>query len=437
MILRQKYLNLLLESKNNGFPKVITGIRRCGKSFLLNTIYKNYLLENKVPKQNIIQIDLTLISNALYRDPINLYEHVIDLTKANEGTSYVFLDEIQQVYPILNPALTDGKHIKAKDDDTEVITFVDLVLDLASKSNIDLYITGSNSKMLSSDIVTQFHDKAINIRLLPLSFEEFLKYSKTNENEAIAEYLMYGGMPLAVTKKGVAKENYLKELFETTYLKDIIERNKLKKVEALDELCTLLATCVGDLINSNSLAELYAKKTNRKIDPDTINSYLNHFIDSFILTEAFRYDVKGKNVINSTKKYYYIDLGLRNARLNFVYSDVGKMLENLVFNELIYNDYKVNVGTFDVFSKDENNKTIRKSLEIDFLAEKGARKYYIQVCNDLTNEKTMSREIKPYIALNDQITKIVVINRPIKEYRDANGFTIIGLTEFLLRYIKW
>ena len=436
MILRQKYLNLLLESKNNGFPKVITGIRRCGKSFLLNTIYKNYLLENKVPKQNIIQIDLTLISNALYRDPINLYEHVIDLTKANEGTSYVFLDEIQQVYPILNPALTDGKHIKAKDDDTEVITFVDLVLDLASKSNIDLYITGSNSKMLSSDIVTQFHDKAINIRLLPLSFEEFLKYSKTNENEAIAEYLMYGGMPLAVTKKGVAKENYLKELFETTYLKDIIERNKLKKVEALDELCTLLATCVGDLINSNSLAELYAKKTNRKIDPDTINSYLNHFIDSFILTEAFRYDVKGKNVINSTKKYYYIDLGLRNARLNFVYSDVGKMLENLVFNELIYNDYKVNVGTFDVFSKDENNKTIRKSLEIDFLAEKGARKYYIQVCNDLTNEKTMSREIKPYIALNDQITKIVVINRPIKEYRDANGFTIIGLTEFLLRYIK-
>ena len=437
MILRQKYLNLLLESKNNGFPKVITGIRRCGKSFLLNTIYKNYLLENKVPKQNIIQIDLTLISNALYRDPINLYEHVIDLTKANEGTSYVFLDEIQQVYPILNPALTDGKHIKAKDDDTEVITFVDLVLDLASKSNIDLYITGSNSKMLSSDIVTQFHDKVINIRLLPLSFEEFLKYSKTNENEAIAEYLMYGGMPLAVTKKGVAKENYLKELFETTYLKDIIERNKLKKVEALDELCTLLATCVGDLINSNSLAELYAKKTNRKIDPDTINSYLNHFIDSFILTEAFRYDVKGKNVINSTKKYYYIDLGLRNARLNFVYSDVGKMLENLVFNELIYNDYKVNVGTFDVFSKDENNKTIRKSLEIDFLAEKGARKYYIQVCNDLTNEKTMSREIKPYIALNDQITKIVVINRPIKEYRDANGFTIIGLTEFLLRYIKW
>lgn len=260
MILRQKYLNLLIESKNNGFPKVITGIRRCGKSFLLNTIYKNYLLENKVPEKNIIQIDLTLISNAYYRDPINLYEHVIDLTKMNEGISYVFLDEIQQVYPILNPALTDGKHIKAKEGDTEVITFVDLVLNLASKSNIDLYITGSNSKMLSSDIVTQFHDKATNIRLLPLSFEEFLKYSEMSENKAIAEYLMYGGMPLAVTKQGVAKENYLKELFETTYLKDIIERNKLKKVKALDELCTLLATCVGDLINSNSLAELYSKK---------------------------------------------------------------------------------------------------------------------------------------------------------------------------------
>lgn len=436
MIVRTKYLNELIKAKNNGFPKIITGIRRCGKSFLLNTIYKNYLLNNSVKEKNIIQIDLTLISNAYYRDPIFLYEYIIGLTKRNKGISYVFLDEIQEVFPLINIALADGKHVKAKLQDEDVITFVDVILDLASKENIDLYVTGSNSKMLSTDIVTEFRDKATNIKLMPLSFEEFYTYKNIDESKAIEEYLMYGGMPLAVLKEGEEKERYLKNLFETTYFRDIIERNRINKIEALDELCTLLATCVGDLINSNTLSKIYETKTKHKINYETVNSFINYFLDSFILNEAFRYDLKGKKIINSTRKYYYTDLGLRNARLNFAYSDTGKMLENLVYNELIYNGYRVNVGTFDTFIKDENKKTIRKSLEVDFLATKGLKKYYIQVCDDFTNSETIKREIKPYISLNDQIIKIVVVNKPIVEHLDENGYTIIGITDFLLRFIK-
>ncbi len=436
MIERNKYLNLLIAAKDNGFPKVITGIRRCGKSYLLSKIYKQYLIDNGISNSNIIEIDLTKISNAYYRDPLYLYNHIIELTKNNIGMNYVILDEIQEVYSIINIALTDGKHIKAKSTDEEVISFVDVILDLASMNNIDLYVTGSNSKMLSTDIVTEFRDKATNIMLQPLSFEEFYKYKNKDENAALMEYLIYGGMPLAVIKPEEEKENYLKELFKTTYIKDIIDKRKIRKVEALDEICTLLATCVGDLINSENIAKQYKKKTNNKIDSDTVNSYINYFVDSFLLSEAFRYDLKGKNIINSTKKYYYIDTGLRNARLNFIYEDSGKMLENIVYNELIYNDYKVNVGTFDTFENDKNGKTTRKSLEIDFLAVKGTRMYYIQVCDDYSSELTRNREIKPYIALNDQIQKIVVVNKPIKEFRDEHGYTIIGICDFLLRFIK-
>lgn len=436
MIARDKYLNLLIAAKQNGFPKVITGIRRSGKSYLLNTIFKNYLTENGVKNENIIILDLTKLSNAYYRDPIYLYDYILDLTKDKSQFYYVILDEIQEVYSLVNLALTEGKHQKATSKDVDIISFVDVILDLGSKENIDLYVTGSNSKMLSSDIVTEFRDKATNIQIRPLSFEEFSNYQNKDANLLINEYMLYGGMPLAVLKDGIDKENYLKGLFETTYLKDIIERNKIRKEEALDEIATLLATCVGDCINSERIANLYKSKTKNIIDSKTINNYINSFINSFIISEVFRYDLKGKNIITSTKKYYYIDTGLRNARLNFIYSDTGKLLENVVYNELIYNDYKVSVGTFDVFGKDELNKTIRKTLEIDFLAVKGNRMYYIQVCGDYSSEATKNRELKPYIALNDQIQKIIVINKPIKEMRDEKGFTIIGICDFLLRFIK-
>ncbi len=436
MIERNVYLNKLIESKENGFPKVITGIRRCGKSYLLEEIYKQYLLNNGVNEENIIIIDLDDEENYNYYDPINLSDHVIELCDDNK-MNYVFIDEIQNVVPIINPVFTNGKHVIAKPEDENAITFAKIVLSLSKKKNIDLYVTGSNSKMLSTDVQTEFRDKATNINVNPLSFEEYMKFTNLEEYRAINEYLTYGGMPLAVLKdKEEEKKEYLIKLFETTYFKDIIERYKFRKIEALDELCTLLSTCVGTLINSEKLSNTYKSKTKNKIDSETVTSYINAFKDSHIIREAMRYDVKGKEIITSLKKYYFIDTGLRNARLNFSFLDEGQMLENVVYNELVYNGYSVNVGTYDKVEKNKNNESIRRTYEIDFLATKGNRMYYIQVASDISNEETRNRELKPYISLNDQIQKIIVINKPINETRDLNGFTIIGITDFLLRFIK-
>jgi predicted AAA+ superfamily ATPase len=436
MIERNNYLDKLIKSKENGFPKVITGIRRCGKSYLLEEIYKKYLLNNGVNEENIIIIDLDDEENYDYYDPINLSDHVIELCDDNK-MNYVFIDEIQSVVPIINPVFTNGKHVIAKPEDENVITFAKIVLSLSKKKNIDIYVTGSNSKMLSTDVQTEFRDKATNINVNPLSFEEYMNYTNLEEYRAINEYLTYGGMPLAVLKdKEEEKKEYLIKLFETTYFKDIIERYKFRKVEALDELCTLLSTCVGTLINSEKLSNTYKSKTKNKIDSETVTSYINAFKDSHIIREAMRYDVKGKKIITSLKKYYFIDTGLRNARLNFSFVDEGQMLENVVYNELVYNGYSVNVGTYDKVEKSKNNESIRRTYEIDFLATKGNRMYYIQVASDISSEETRNREIKPYISLNDQIQKIIVINKPINETRDLNGFTIIGITDFLLRFIK-
>lgn len=436
MIERNVYLNKLIESRENGFPKVITGIRRCGKSYLLEEIYKKYLIDSGVNEKNIIIIDLEEEENYEYYDPINLSNHVLDLCD-NDKMNYVFIDEIQNVVSIINPVFTDGKHIKAKPKDENAITFAKIVLSLSKKKNIDLYVTGSNSKMLSTDVQTEFRDRATNINVNPLSFEEYMKYTNLEEYRAINEYLTYGGMPLAVLKEREEdKKDYLTNLFETTYFKDIIERYKFRKVEALDELCTLLSTCVGTLINSEKLSNTYKSKTKNKIDSETVTSYVNAFKDAHIIREANRYDVKGKKIITSLKKYYFIDTGLRNARLNFAFLDEGQMLENVVYNELIYNGYSVSVGTYDKVEKNKNNESIRRTYEIDFLATKGTRMYYIQVASDINNEETRNRELKPYISLKDQIQKIIVINRPINETRDMNGFIVIGIVDFLLRFIK-
>ena len=436
MIERNVYLNKLIESRENGFPKVITGIRRCGKSYLLEEIYKKYLIDSGVNEKNIIIIDLEEEENYEYYDPISLSNHVLDLCDKDK-MNYVFIDEIQNVVSIINPVFTDGKHIKAKPKDENAITFAKIVLSLSKKKNIDLYVTGSNSKMLSTDVQTEFRDRATNINVNPLSFEEYMKYTNLEEYRAINEYLTYGGMPLAVLKEREEdKKDYLTNLFETTYFKDIIERYKFRKAEALDELCTLLSTCVGTLISSEKLSNTYKSKTKNKIDSETVTSYVNAFKDANIIREANRYDVKGKEIISSLKKYYFIDTGLRNARLNFAFLDEGQMLENVVYNELIYNGYSVSVGTYDKVEKNKNNESIRRTYEIDFLATKGTRMYYIQVASDINNEETRNRELKPYISLNDQIQKIIVINRPINETRDMNGFIVIGIVDFLLRFIK-
>lgn len=435
MIEREKYLRQLVKAKNNGFPKVITGIRRCGKSFLLKEIYREYLLSENIPENHIITIDLDEDKNAPYRDPISLGEYVRSICTEKE-IYYVFLDEIQKVYSIINPNITDGKHIPASANDSDIISFVDVVLGLSREKNIDLYVTGSNSKMLSSDIITEFRDKATNIHLAPLSFDEFYNYIGGYETEALYTYMQYGGMPLAVLKDDEEKKEYLKGLFETTYFRDIVERNHLRRGEELDELCNIISVSTGELLNSERISNTFRSVRKSKIDKQTVENYVGYFIDAFLLREARRYDIKGRKEIGALRKYYFTDTGLRNSRLNFAFPDEGQMIENIVFNELCYNGYSVNVGSFDSVEKDKNGKSVRKTNEVDFYAQKGIRAYYIQVTADMSDENTRKREIRPYILLNDQIQKIIVVNRPIKESRDEKGFTIIGVTDFLLRFIK-
>ena len=349
---------------------------------------------------------------------------------------YVFLDEVQKIFPIINPALTEGKHIPAKKDDEQIISFVDVILGLSREKNIDLYVTGSNSKMLSSDIITEFRDKAVNIQLKPLSFEEFSEYKGGSKTDALLEYMQFGGLPLAVLKSESEKKDYLKNLFEMTYFKDIIERNKLKKTSSLDELCNLISSLTGQLINAEKIANTFQSVKKEKINKLTVEKYIGYFIDSFLIQEAKRYDLKGRTEIGALRKYYFLDTGLRNARLNFAFPDEGQMLENIVYNELIYNGYSVNIGTFDTVTKDKNGKSVRKTSEVDFFAKRGTNQFYIQVCASLADTTTRAREVRPFLQLNDQVRKIIVTGQNVNENLDENGFVIIGAIDFLLRFIK-
>ena len=435
MIERNVYLSKLISSKGNGFPKIITGVRRCGKSYLLKEIFKKHLLSEGVSEDNIIIVELDDLKNVKYRNPIELDKYIRN--KCNVNTiNYVFIDEVQLVTTIVNPIFTNGEYVIAKEDDKDVISFVEVVLGLSREKYIDLYATGSNSKMLSSDVITEFRDKATNISLYPLSFEEFSNYKNSRSSDTVFEYMRYGGMPLAVLKDINDKKDYLKGLFETTFFKDILEHNKLEKTEALDSLCNIISEGTGQLFNSQKIADTYKSVTKDSIDKDTVKKYIDYFIDAFILREATRYDVKGNNEIGALRKYFFIDNGLRNARLNFAYDDEGKMLENMVYNELLYNGYTVNVGTFEKYEKNKNGESVRKTYEIDFVAQRGIKKYYIQVASDISNAETKARELKPFFALKDSIQKIIVINKPLEESLDLNGFTVIGIADFLLRFIK-
>ena len=434
MIPRDKYLQRLIVNRKSGFPKVITGIRRCGKSYLIKEIFKEYLLNHGLNEDNILIIELDDDRNIRYRDPIYLGEYVRSYcTKKKDCV--VFLDEIQLVYTLINPNLTDGKHVLAKKDDSEVVSFVDVVLGLSREKNIDLYVSGSNSKMLSSDIVTEFRDKAVTIQVLPLSFKEYYEYRGGSKTEAIYEYMQYGGMPLAVLKDESERKEYLKSLFETTYFKDIVERNKLRKSSSLEELCNILSEGTGTLLNAERISNAFQSVKHEKLEAQTVEKYIGYFMDAFILKEARRFDLKGRAEIGALRKYYFTDTGLRNARLNFAFPDEGQVLENIVYNELIYNGYTVNVGTFDSVQKNGKGESIRTSSEVDFFARKENRQYYIQVTADISNAKARTREFRPYLMLNDQIQKIVVVNKPINESLDDNGFTVIGVYDFLLRFI--
>ncbi len=433
MIERNKYLNELIGSMNNKMPKVITGIRRCGKSYLLKEIFSKYLIdEKKVNQENIIQIELDDINNIKYRNPIELSKH-INKRIINEDTYYVFIDEIQLVTPILNPEFTNGDIVLAKASDENVITFVDVVLGISRIQNVDLYVTGSNSKLLSKDVVTEFRDKATNIHLKPLSFEEFYSYYGGDKYAAFYEYLIHGGMPLAVLEQNVAKkENYLKGLFNTTYLQDILEHNHFRKTETLDELCSILSFSTGQLLNTQKLANIIESRKKEKIDKTTVDNYLNTFIDAYIVEEAKRYDIKGNSTIGALRKYYFTDTGLRNARLDFASLDFSQLIENVVYNELVYHGYNVMVGSFNQFEKNKNNKSVVKQYEVDFYATKGIESIYIQVTDNIDDIQTKKRELRPFYLIKDAIKKIVLINRPIQALKLENGIILYGIVDFIM-----
>lgn len=430
---RDKYLNQLIEAKGNGFPKVITGIRRCGKSYLLDTIYREYLENSGVNPKNIVYIDLEDALNYKYWDPLYLYEYVLDISKGREGVVYVMIDEIQHVYKIKNPNLTNGDHIKAKDDDEDAISFVNVILGLSKKKNLDVYVSGSNSKMLSSDIATELRNKETEIKVEPLSFKEFLDATKLEPEAALNEYMFHGGMPLSLYEKNDAsKEEYLLGLIKKTYIKDIIERKGFRNEEAVREVLNLLSSCIGQLINSSNIAHYFESIKKQKIDNRTVQDYIDSFIDCFLIKKAERYDIRGKAKIGAQYKYYFSDLGLRNALLNFLHSDNGSSLENVIYNELIYRGFNVDIGIIETSEPNKNGNYVRKQREVDFIATRGSEKYYIQSAFSLNSQEVYFREKESISKISDFNKKIIVVRDPITIRRDEKGIETIGAVEFLL-----
>lgn len=430
---RDKYLNQLIEAKENGFPKVITGIRGCGKSYLLDTIYREYLENSGVNPKNIVYIDLEDALNYKYWDPLYLYEYVLDILKDREGVVYVMIDEIQHVYKIKNPNLTNGDHIKTKDDDKDAISFVNVILGLSKKKNLDVYVSGSNSKMLSSDIATELRNKETEIKVEPLSFKEFLDATKLEPEAALNEYMFHGGMPLSLYEKNDAsKEEYLLDLIKKTYIKDIIERKGFRNEEAVREVLNLLSSCIGQLINSSNIAHYFESIKKQKIDNRTVQDYIDSFIDCFLIKKAERYDIRGKAKIGAQYKYYFSDLGLRNALLNFLHSDNGSSLENVIYNELIYRGFNVDIGIIETSEPNKNGNYVRKQREVDFIATRGSEKYYIQSAFSLNSQEVYFREKESISKISDFNKKIIVVRDPITIRRDEKGIETIGAVEFLL-----
>lgn len=404
IIERKDYLDKLILRKGNGLIKILTGIRRCGKSYILDPIFKNHLVDSGVKKDHIIKIDLDEIVNEKYLDPHELNHYVESLIK-DDDMYYVLIDEIQKV-----------KNFEA------------VLNGFLHKRNLDVYVTGSNSRFLSSDIVTEFRGRGDEIRIYPLSFSEFVSAFDGDKYEAWNEYVTYGGMPLILRQKTEEqKSKYLTSLFELTYMKDIIDRNNIDKDDVLDSLINILSSSVGSLTNPQKIYNTFISNGITDISKNTIISYVDYLLDSFLIEKVERYDVKGKKYIQTPQKYYFADVGLRNARLNFRQQEENHLMENIIYNELLIRGYNVDVGVVEVREKDT-----RKQLEVDFVCNQGSKRYYIQSALNLdTPEKTL-QESKSLNNIGDSFKKIIVVKDNIKLWRNDDGILIIGIQEFLL-----
>ena len=422
---RPRYLNQLIDKKDNGRVKIITGIRRCGKSYLLFELYRKYLLSSEVCEDQIIMIALDSLKNIKYRNPIELDDYLRDKIQDNGRKYYIFIDEIQFVEEISNPYLegTDSK-----------VNFVDLVLGLMKIPNVDVYITGSNSKMLSSDVLTQFRDRGDEIRVYPFSFAEFYSCYEGDKGKAFDEYCLYGGMPMSVQLSNHEKKSeYLKNVFTSTYIKDVMERNKiLKDASIMDDLLDIISSSIGSLSNPTKLANTFMSEKNIKISQFTVSNYLEYFIDAFLIEKARRYDVKGRKYISSPYKYYFSDIGLRNARLNFRQNEQSHIMENVIYNELRMRGLNVDVGVVEYNYKDENKKTVRKNLEVDFVINRGSNRYYIQSALNVDTKEKQVQETESLRRTGDSFKKIVIVRNNIVPRFDDDGILYIGVEDFLL-----
>ena len=403
-IKREQYLNELISARENKLIKVITGIRRSGKSYLLDPIFKNYLISDGIREDHIIKLDLDLIENKKYKDPMELFNYVMNKVE-DKKMYYVLLDEIQLV----------------KD-------FEEVLNSFLKKPNLDVYVTGSNSKFLSTDIITEFRGRSTEIKVYPLSFKEFVEIKEIDEDKAWKEYVLYGGLPPVVLQDNEKqKREYLLNLFETTYLKDIIERNDIKRKDVLDGIVNILASSIGSLTNPMKIYKTYLSTGDKDISLNTIISYIEYLENAFLIKKTERYDVKGRKHISTPFKYYFTDLGLRNVRLNFRQQEENHIMENIIYNELLIRGYSVDVGVVEVRNSDG-----RTYYEIDFVCNMASNRYYIQSTLNIDTPEKNYQESRSLNCIGDNFKKIIIVRDDINLWHNEDGILIIGIKEFLL-----
>lgn len=408
-IKRDYYLNKLIAKKHNGLIKVITGIRRCGKSYLLFTLFKNHLTESGIADDHIIEIPFDSFENKKYRDPEILYPYVKEQI-ADDGMYYILLDEVQLL----------GE-------------FESVLNGFMRMKNVDVYVTGSNARFLSKDIITEFRGRGDELHIQPLSFAEFMSVYDGNKYDGWNEYVLYGGLPpVVLLRTAEQKIELLKSLFQETYINDIISRHSVKHRDEFEELINILASAIGSLTNPKKLTDTFKSKKNKVISSNTIKSYLDYLCDAYVVSRATRYDIKGKKYIDTPQKYYFSDVGIRNACINFRQLEENHTMENVIYNELIARNFNVDVGIITATGKDNDGKSVRKQLEVDFVCNKGSKRYYIQSAFSIPDREKMEQESNSLLRIDDSFKKIIVVkDLPAPTYTE-DGILVISVYDFLL-----
>lgn len=407
---RKKYLDELVSLQNNGMIKVITGMRRCGKSYLLFEIFTSYLENNGIAPVHIIKVDLEDFKNRAMRNPDNLYAYV-ESRVIDEGMYYILLDEVQMLD-----------------------SFEDVLNGFLKMRNVDIYVTGSNAKFLSKDIITEFRGRGFEVKMYPLSFSEYMSAYSGSVQAGFNEYMLYGGLPQILSYHSEEqKVRFLKTLFDETYIKDIKDRHNIRKDDDLEELINIMASGIGALTNPNKLANTFRSEKKSAISYDTVKDYIDYLCDSFLIEKSTRYDIKGKRYVNSPYKYYFMDLGLRNARINFRQSEKSHLMENVVYNELRVRGFNVDVGVVPVIVRDKDGKQQRFGFEVDFICNLGSRRYYIQSAYRMESEEKIDQERASLLKVDDSFKKIIIIGEESPVIRDEAGITTISIYDFLLK----